>query len=139
VLGVKENQRVLYEEIREYFAYLDDRQTKELPEDEWESGVEQGHGRIEQRRIRTVTDIGFLGGKQDWKDLTTGIEVRGRRRAGDETSGTGWYFISNKDISAEAFGKDIRGQHWGTACTGCLMGTSGKTDAGSGKTISRKT
>jgi predicted transposase YbfD/YdcC len=59
VLAVKENQPVLCEEIKEYFAYLDDQQTKELPEDVWESGVEKGHGRIEQRRIRTVTDIGF--------------------------------------------------------------------------------
>ncbi|MDR1985738.1 MAG: ISAs1 family transposase [Treponema sp.] len=67
---------------------------------------------MEQRRVRTVRDIGFLSGKQDWKGLTAGIEVRGRRRAGNETSGTGRYFISNKDIWAEAFGKDIRGQHW---------------------------
>ncbi|MDR2070364.1 MAG: ISAs1 family transposase [Treponema sp.] len=112
VLAVKENQPVLYGEIREYFAYLDERQTKELPEDVWESGVEKGHGRIEQRRVRTVTDIGFLSGKKDWKDLATVIEVRGRRTAGDETSVTERYFISNKDIPAEEFGKDIRG-HWG--------------------------
>jgi predicted transposase YbfD/YdcC len=26
----------------------------------WESGVEKGHGRIEQRRIRTAVDTGFL-------------------------------------------------------------------------------
>jgi hypothetical protein len=33
VLAVKENQPILYREIKEYFEYLDERQTKELPEE----------------------------------------------------------------------------------------------------------
>jgi predicted transposase YbfD/YdcC len=78
----------------------------------WESGVEQDHGRIEQRRIRTVTDIGFLRGKKDWKYLATIIGCRGRRTVRGVTTVTVRYFISNKDIPAEGFGKDIRG-HWG--------------------------
>jgi predicted transposase YbfD/YdcC len=36
VLAVKENQSILYEEIKEYFEYLDEKQTKEPPEDRWE-------------------------------------------------------------------------------------------------------
>jgi predicted transposase YbfD/YdcC len=112
VLAVKENQPILYEQIKEYFEYLDDRQTKELPGDVWESGVEKGHGRIERRRIRTTADIGFLSGKKDWKDLTSIIECRATRMEGDKTTVAVRYFISNKDIPAEEFGKDIRG-HWG--------------------------
>jgi hypothetical protein len=53
VLAVKENQPILYEEIKEYFDYLDDPLTKELPEDVWESDLEKDHGKIEQRRVRT--------------------------------------------------------------------------------------
>jgi predicted transposase YbfD/YdcC len=112
VLAVKENQPILREEIREFFDYLDEKETKELPGDMWESDIEKDHGRIERRRIRTVTDIGFLSGKKDWKDLTTIIESRGRRTVGEVTTVTNRYFISNKDVSAEAFGRDIRGQ-WG--------------------------
>jgi predicted transposase YbfD/YdcC len=112
VLAVKENQRTLYEEIKEYFEYLDEKQTKELAEDLWESEVEKDHGRIERRRIRTVRDIGFLSGKNDWKDLETIIECRGTRSIGEVTTVTCRYFISNKDGPAEEFGKDIRG-HWG--------------------------
>jgi predicted transposase YbfD/YdcC len=112
VLAVKENQPILYGEIKEYFACLDDKQTRELPEDLWESEVEKDHGRIERRRIRTATDIGFLSGKKDWKDLITIIECRGTRTTGDTTTVTERYFISNKDVPAEAFGKDIRG-YWG--------------------------
>ncbi|MDR0758607.1 MAG: ISAs1 family transposase, partial [Treponema sp.] len=104
VLGVKENQPLLYQEIREYFEWLDDETTTELHEDVWESGVEKGHGRIEQRRIRTVVDTGFLSGKKEWKDLTTIIECRGTRMVGDKTSVSVRYFISDKDIPAEEFG-----------------------------------
>jgi predicted transposase YbfD/YdcC len=112
VLAVKENQPMLYEEIKEYFEYLDDRQTRTMPEDLWESEVEKDHGRIERRRIRTAKDIGFLSGKGDWKDIRTIIECRGSRTTGDTTTVTNRYFISNKDIPAEELGKDIRG-HWG--------------------------
>jgi hypothetical protein len=100
--------------IKKYFEYLDERQTKELPEDLWESELEKDQGRIERRRIRTVGDIGFLSGKNDWKDLVSIIEYRGTRSRsiGEETTVTCRYFISNKDASTEAFGKDIRG-HWG--------------------------
>jgi predicted transposase YbfD/YdcC len=112
VLAVKENQPILHGEIKEYFEYLDEKETKELPEDVWESDLEKDHDRIERRRIRTVTDIGFLSGKKDWKDLTTIIENQGTWTVGEVTTVTNRYFISNKDVSAEAFGKDIRG-HWG--------------------------
>jgi predicted transposase YbfD/YdcC len=93
------------------------RQFPELPygipdEDVWESGVEKDHGRIKRRKIRTVTDIGFPIGKKDWKDLAAITGCRGRRTAGNETSVTDRYFIGNKDIPAEEFGKDIRG-YWG--------------------------
>jgi hypothetical protein len=50
VLGVKKNQPVLYPEIKEYFEYLEDETTRELPEDVWESGIEKGRVRIERRK-----------------------------------------------------------------------------------------
>jgi predicted transposase YbfD/YdcC len=75
-------------------------------------GNEKDHGRIEQRRIRTATDIGFLSGKKDWKDIKTIIECQGTRGIGEVTTVTCRYFISNNDAPAEEFGKDIRG-HWG--------------------------
>jgi formylglycine-generating enzyme required for sulfatase activity/predicted transposase YbfD/YdcC len=112
VLAVKENQPALCQEIKEYFEYLDDAKTRELPEDIWESGIEKGHGRIEQRRIRTATETEFLSGKKEWKDLASIIERQTTCTVGDETSVSIRYFISNKDIAAEGFGTDIRG-HWG--------------------------
>jgi predicted transposase YbfD/YdcC len=84
VLAVKENQPTLYEEVREYFEYLDERGEKELPEDIWRSEVEKDHGRIERREIRTV---------------------------GEQTTVTDRYYISSLDEDALKFGEIIRG-HW---------------------------
>jgi predicted transposase YbfD/YdcC len=89
VLSVKENQPVLHEEIQEYFAFLDEgKSVKELPEDLGESDLEKDHGRIERRRIRTVSDIDFLTGKKRWKDIQTIIECRCERTVGGETTVT---------------------------------------------------
>ena len=111
-LAVKENQPTLHEEIREYFEMLDDgKRARDMPEDIWESDTEKDHGRIERRRIRTVTDIKFLSVKKQWKDIKTIIEYRCERTVKEETSITHRYYISSKDASAEEFGKIIR-NHW---------------------------
>jgi predicted transposase YbfD/YdcC len=54
ILSVKENQKGLYEDIREYFEGMESREIREVPEDVWQGGEEKGHGRIERREIRTV-------------------------------------------------------------------------------------
>jgi predicted transposase YbfD/YdcC len=112
VLAVKENQPTLYEEIKEYFTFLDEgKHAMELPEDIWESGLEKDHGRIERRRIRTACDIGFLTGKKQWKDIKTIIEYRCERTVQEETTITCKYYISSKDAFADEFGRIIR-NHW---------------------------
>jgi predicted transposase YbfD/YdcC len=112
VLSVKENQKTLYEEIKEYFQYLDEgKNVRDMPEDIWESELEKDHGRIERRRIRTACDIDFLSGKKQWKDIKTIIEYRCERTVQGEKTITDRYYISNKDIPAEEFGRIIR-NHW---------------------------
>jgi len=112
VLAVKENQPTLFQEIQDYFQFLDEpRGVNELPEDLWESGLEKGHGRIERRRIRTACDIGFLSGKKQWKDLKTIIEYRCERTVRGKTTITDRYYISSKEATADEFCRIIR-NHW---------------------------
>jgi predicted transposase YbfD/YdcC len=112
VLAVKENQPTLYEEIKEYFDLVDEgRRVRDIPEDIWENGLEKDHGRLEKRRIRTVSDISFLSGKKQWKDIKTIIEYRCERTVKDKTTVTHRYYISSKDACAEEFGRIIR-NHW---------------------------
>jgi len=112
VLAVKENQPTLYNEIREYFQFLDEKRgRKELPEDVWESELEKDHGRLERRRVRTVCDLAFLSGKKQWKDIKTIVEYRCKRTVGEETTVTERYYISSKDAGADEFCRIIR-NHW---------------------------
>jgi hypothetical protein len=50
-----------------------------MPEDVWATGEERKHGRVERREARSVTDIGWLNGKDLWKDLKTIIQYRSWR------------------------------------------------------------
>ena len=48
---------MVYEELKEYFEYPDERNTRELLEDIRGSELEKDHGRIEPREIRTDGSI----------------------------------------------------------------------------------
>jgi len=107
ILAVKDNQKTLHQDIREYFEGLEQGDIRELPEDVWITGEERKHGWVERREVRSVTDIGWLECKDAWKDLKTVIQYRSWR---DGTM-TDRYYISNADISAMEFYQSIRG-HW---------------------------
>ena len=107
ILAVKDNQKTLHRDIREYFEGLEQGDIQDLPEDVWITGGERKHGRVERREVRSVTDIGWLYGKDAWKDLKTIIQYRSWR----DGAMTDRYYISNADMSAMEFYQYIRG-HW---------------------------
>jgi predicted transposase YbfD/YdcC len=112
VLAVKENQPILYEEVKGMFDFLDSKDGwRVLPEDVFDTGSEKDHGRIERRRIRTVCDIGFLSNKKAWKDIKTIIQCRSTRTIGEVSTTADRYYISSLDVDAARFGEIIRG-HW---------------------------
>jgi hypothetical protein len=86
---------------------------RELPEGVWEMGEERQHGRVERREVRTVTDIGWLAGKSNWKDLKSIIQYRYYREETGKGAGkwTERYYISSADKRAPEFYRNIRG-HW---------------------------
>jgi predicted transposase YbfD/YdcC len=111
VLAVKENQPSLYQDIRDYFEYLEQGPCRDKPADQWESTLEKDHGRIERRSVTTVTNLEWMDGKKAWKDLSVVIRYRTLRTAGENTAITDRYYISSMVASAETFGRTIRG-HW---------------------------
>jgi predicted transposase YbfD/YdcC len=112
VLVVKENQKGLYGDIKDYFEGMESGEIQELPEDIWQGEEEQGHGCVERREIRTVTGLEWLESREAWQDIKTIVQYRTfRRQKGKETVQTDRYYISSGDFSAEACLKYIRG-HW---------------------------
>jgi predicted transposase YbfD/YdcC len=112
ILAVKKNQPTLYDNIKTYFDGMERGEIRDIPEDVWQSELKKGHGRLEKREVRIVTDIDWLENKEAWPDLKTIIQYRTYRTIiGCETVMTDQYFISSAVFFAEEFGKYIRG-HW---------------------------
>jgi predicted transposase YbfD/YdcC len=111
LLAVKENQPLLYQDIREYFEYLEQGPCPDKPSECWTGALEKDHGRIERRSVTTVTSLDWLEGKKAWKDLATIIRYRSSRTVGDQTTITDRYYISSMMAPAETFAGVIRG-HW---------------------------
>jgi hypothetical protein len=109
---MKGNQPTLYQNIRDFFEGMERGEIRGIPEDVWQSGLEKGHGRLERREVRVVTDIDWLENKKMWKDLNSIIQYRTFRTIlGGETVRTDQYYISSAGFFADEFGKYIRG-HW---------------------------
>ena len=105
ILQVKNNQKGLLEQVEKLFVI-----TK--PEDE-DQQDHIDHGRIEQRKCTTITNLTHLDGYKDWPGIKTIIRIEARRI----NKGTGKseqncrYYISSKKQKAKYFNQDIR-DHW---------------------------
>lgn len=62
VIGLKQNQPVLYKDTEDYFNEY----YKEIPST---TTLDKGHGRIEKREYRLLTDLSWLKkGRMDWAE-----------------------------------------------------------------------
>ena len=104
VIGLKENQPMLLEEVRLYFEAF----TAECAQLRTR---EKGHGRIETRDYFLATDIDWLEQKADWTGLnaiggvTSTVDENGKIRTYTR------YFITSV-TNIEEFAQAIR-EHWG--------------------------
>lgn len=107
-LGVKANQKTLYQDIKATFATL--RADEEQPLHLYET-IEKGHGRIETRRYWVTDDLSQLSTRDAWKDLQSIGMVEAERQIGTQLSHSIRYFISSRDATVERFASRVRG-HW---------------------------
>ena len=93
VLAVKGNQGGLYEDIK---TSLDDAIEAgfKTSYDLYES-CEKGHGRIEQRRCWTSSEVGWLQERHHWPGLVSMAAVESQRTVEGKTSTERRYFISS--------------------------------------------
>ena len=106
LLSVKGNQEFLLDDITEAFTYG-------KTEDEYIE-KEVGHGRVESRTTRVITDVNWICNKEEWKKLACIIMVfatRYNKKTGAEEQSVR-YYISSKTANAKYFHGAVR-SHWG--------------------------
>ena len=92
----------MYEEIKEYFSYAEKEEAEKLSTYET---LEKNHGRIEKRKYWSSSDIGYLTGKEKWKNLKTIGKVESIREMDEKRS-------FDQEMTAEEMSRIVRG-HWG--------------------------
>ena len=113
VLGLKENQGHLYEDVERLFADLEDSQYKAYQFD-YEKTVNKDHGRIEIRQCWTISDpeiLQHLRGFATWKNLLTVSRIRAQRWIGEDRSCEDRYHIASIAGAKRVLGS-VR-SHWG--------------------------
>jgi predicted transposase YbfD/YdcC len=120
LLGVKGNQKTLYNKVRILLKDIALDQVKRLNPDQYDycESTEESHGRIDTRKIWVSTDIQSLGKTilSDWPDIRSLILVERQRQVlsdptGKITNHRSVYICSLENLSAQKAGEYVRG-HW---------------------------
>ncbi len=107
LLAVKENQKGLFEEVSEGFAYS----PKGLFDETWE----YEHGRYERRKCHILEAGKVLSSDMlaAWAGVKTVVKIEASRQLnGSSTSETRYYISSEADRAAAYYNATVRG-HWG--------------------------
>jgi predicted transposase YbfD/YdcC len=113
ILALKGNQGQLYEDVIEWFDWVESQSLQEMPVDTYQQS-NKGHGRIETRRCWVIEDkqafehIRHHGG---WTGLRSIIKLQRERRIGDDRQQQTAYYISSLPADAKRIAQAIRA-HW---------------------------
>jgi predicted transposase YbfD/YdcC len=111
VLALKANHEHLFEQV---VGFFDGACARGMKGDgiryhrEWS----EGHGRTEARRCWATSDLTWLSGREEWKDLRSVVMIEAERFIGDSLSVETRYYLSSLDSDAELLNSTVR-SHWG--------------------------
>lgn len=106
ILGVKNNQQTLYEDIEDSFLFY-----KPIDID---VSQDVGHGRVEKRTCSIITNKGHITQLEKWQNLTVLIKIESERyfKVNQKTENSVRYYIASRLESASFYQENIR-NHWG--------------------------
>ena len=107
-IGVKANQKALYQSIVETFIQL-----KQLPDARLHmyTTTEKGHGRLETRTYYFTTDLSRVSTIDNWDGIENIGMVESERRIGNKIEQETRYYINRGDTHVRDFSKHVR-SHW---------------------------
>lgn len=108
ILSVKENQKQLFEEIKDEFKF-----SKNI---EMDTNIDIGHGRIETRKCSVISEFNFVENPDNkWNNLRQIIKIdslREFKNSNKKDEKSTRYYISSLEDVAENYQANIR-SHWG--------------------------
>lgn len=106
VLAVKENHKILFEEISLYFEDADHLK-KIKDKGNYHRTSEKNHGRADVREYYQTNSISWLNGKEKWEGIKSiGMVIRTYNGVSEKR-----YYISSLNPDIELFSSAVRG-HW---------------------------
>lgn len=110
VFSLKGNQGHLHDDVKSYFQDQKQNDFKGVSFDYHES-IDADHGKIEIRRYWTVSQIDWLQGKENWRNLATICMVERERQFEDKIESETSYYIGSVASNAKLFAQSVR-DHW---------------------------
>jgi len=110
VLAVKDNQKKLHEEIKDFYATAKSYNFKNI-QYEYTEEHNKGHGRIEARRYWLCQNLDCIGKKERWSGLKSIGLAESERTINGKTTVEQRYFITSLSGNAKDFSEAIR-RHW---------------------------
>jgi predicted transposase YbfD/YdcC len=114
VIALKGNQGTLHQEVIDYFDYAESKKDNVLINDHYDE-VDAGHGRIETRSTKIITDVSWFENRSEWKELNSIIKVEAMREnklTRKKEIETRYYISSLKAADAQKAHQAVR-KHWG--------------------------
>jgi predicted transposase YbfD/YdcC len=115
VLTLKANHATLYEEVVSTFGLVRQPRFAHLVPHDYTRRVEKDHGRLEVRRVWTITDpasLDRMNGLAAWPQLRSVGMVEATRRRGETVEVETRYYLSSRPDTAARLGRAVRA-HWG--------------------------
>ncbi|MGX5576596.1 ISAs1 family transposase, partial [Bacillus toyonensis] len=111
VLAIKENHKLLYQDITDYFHHAPFLEEIKQLKKGYVCTIEKSHSQIEKRSYYQTDDISWLEAKAKWKDVKSIGMVEKTMEKDDELRVERRYYISSLQTDAALFAKAVRG-HW---------------------------
>jgi predicted transposase YbfD/YdcC len=111
VLALKANHEHLFEQVVAFWDGACARRRKG-PDIRYHREWSEGHGRTEARRCWATSDLTWLEGREQWKDLKSVVMVEAERFIGASLSVETRYYLSSLENDAELLNGAAR-SHWG--------------------------
>lgn len=107
LLALKKNNRLLYQEVDDFFRVFDDTDLVSLPFETQENA----HGRNEKRVCQVISELQYFPDALEWKGIQSLVRIKTQQTRGGKCMAETRYYISSLPPDAKSLLQSVR-KHW---------------------------